>query len=63
VIYGEQDILLPDIADTIHRLGQDIPHAEITALPTAGHFLQEDSPSTVGEALAAFFAVNDRGAQ
>ncbi len=63
VIYGEQDILLPDIADTMHRLRQDIPHAEITALPTAGHFLQEDAPSTVGEALAAFFAVHDGGAQ
>jgi haloalkane dehalogenase len=63
VIYGEQDVLLPNVADTMHRLRQDIPHAEITTLPAAGHFLQEDAPATVGEELAAFLAGSDSGEQ
>jgi haloalkane dehalogenase len=61
VIYGEQDVLLPNVADTMQRLKQDIPQAEITTLPGAGHFLQEDAPSAVGEALAAFLAAHDHG--
>ena len=56
IVYGEQDRILPDVADTMRRAGEDIPHAEITALPGAGHFLQEDAPDQVGELLAAFFS-------
>jgi pimeloyl-ACP methyl ester carboxylesterase len=38
------------------RVRTDIPHAEVTALPDCGHFLQEEAPDTVGELLARFFA-------
>ena len=54
VIYGEQDRILPDIADTVARLKRDLPHAEVTALPHCGHFLQEEDPRQVGELLAEF---------
>ena len=54
VIYGEQDRILPDIAETVARLQRDVPHAEVTALPHCGHFLQEEDPEQVGELLAAF---------
>jgi haloalkane dehalogenase len=54
VIYGEQDRILPDIADTVARLKRDVPHAEVTALPHCGHFLQEEDPEQVGELLAEF---------
>jgi pimeloyl-ACP methyl ester carboxylesterase len=55
VIYGEQDRILPDIADTVARLKRDVPHTEVTALPDLGHFLQEEDPERVGELLADFF--------
>ena len=54
LIYGENDRILPDIADTMARIGRDVPQAERTSLPGCGHFLQEDDPDTVGRLLAAF---------
>ena len=33
VVYGAQDRVLPDIADTVARVKADVPDAEITALP------------------------------
>jgi pimeloyl-ACP methyl ester carboxylesterase len=58
VVYGEQDRILPDIAATVARLRRDVPHAEVTALPGAGHFLQEEAGAEVGELLAPFFAAD-----
>ncbi|HEV8597292.1 MAG TPA: hypothetical protein VGR23_06180 [Candidatus Dormibacteraeota bacterium] len=56
VIYGAQDRLLPDIADTIARVKLDLPQADVTVLPEGGHFIQEEAPVHVGELLARFFA-------
>jgi haloalkane dehalogenase len=56
VIYGAQDRLLPDIADTIARVKLDLPQADVTVLPEGGHFIQEEAPAHVGELLARFFA-------
>jgi haloalkane dehalogenase len=56
VVYGEQDRILPDIAETMARVKRDVPHAEVTALPGSGHFLQEEEPAEIGELLADFFA-------
>jgi SAM-dependent methyltransferase len=56
VIYGEQDRILVAVAETVARIRRDVPRAEVTALPDAGHFLQEDDPGRVGELLAEFFA-------
>jgi haloalkane dehalogenase len=56
VIYGAQDRLLPDIADTIARVKLDLPQADVTVLPEGGHFIQEEAPARVGELLARFFA-------
>ena len=55
-IYGEQDRILPDIAETMARVKRDIPHAEVTSLPGCGHFLQEEEPQEIGDQLARFFA-------
>ncbi len=55
-IYGAEDKILPDIAETMSRVKSDLPQAEVTALPNCGHFLQEEEPEEVGELLAAFFA-------
>ncbi len=55
IVYGEQDRVLPDVADTMARVRKDVPHAEVTALPNCGHFIQEEAPRRVGELLAEFF--------
>ena len=56
VIYGERDRILPDVAETMARVKADVTHAEVTALPECGHFLQEEAPEEIGRLLARFFA-------
>ena len=56
VIYGARDRVLPDVAETMTRVKADLPHADVTVLPSCGHFLQEEAPAEVGELLARFFA-------
>ncbi len=55
-VYGKRDRILPDVGRTMAKVKRDIPHAEVTALPNCGHFLQEDDPGQVGALLAEFFA-------
>jgi pimeloyl-ACP methyl ester carboxylesterase len=55
VVYGARDRVLPDVAQTMARVKNDLPHAEVTVLPDCGHFLQEEAPSEVGALLARFF--------
>lgn len=54
-LYGADDRILPDVADTFARVGRDVPHARVEALAGVGHFLQEEVPSDVAARLAAFF--------
>lgn len=56
LVYGERDRILPDVAQTMDRIRNDVPDAVVTTLPDSGHFLQEEAPEQVGELLAAFFA-------
>ena len=60
VIYGTRDRILPDIERTVRGVARDLPHAEVTALPDCGHFLQEERPQQLGELLAAFFGAPRR---
>lgn len=59
-IWGEQDAWL-DVKNA-KRLAQTIPAAEVRLIPEAGHFVMEDAPGPVSQALAQFFAPDDLGA-
>ncbi|MCB1176495.1 MAG: alpha/beta hydrolase [Leptospiraceae bacterium] len=56
IIYGETDLILPDIKKTVKMLKKDIPHANVISIPDCGHFLQEDKPEEVGNYLFDFFS-------
>lgn len=56
ILYGEEDRILPDVAKTMSRVKEQIPHASLASLPNCGHFLQEDRPDDVATALASFFS-------
>jgi pimeloyl-ACP methyl ester carboxylesterase len=55
IIYGTQDRILPAVAQTMDRVKEQLPHAEITRLEGVGHFLQEDEPHEVARLVSAFF--------
>ncbi len=53
-IYGERDRILPDIARTMKRVQNDVPHAKVTPMRDCGHFLQEERPEHIGRLLTDF---------
>jgi haloalkane dehalogenase len=55
-LYGTDDRILPDVAETFARVLREVPHAQIEAVPGAGHFLQEEVSPLLAERLTAFFA-------
>lgn len=54
VIYGDRDPILPEVAATMRRVKRDVPHAEVTVLEGARHFIHEDRPEDLGRMLAEF---------
>lgn len=54
LIYGENDRVLPDVSKTMKRIHDLRPDAELTAIPSCGHFLQEDEPQRVAELISEF---------
>lgn len=56
VIYGAEDRILPDVAETMARVEREVDDCESTALEGVGHFLQEERGAEIGELLAPFFA-------
>jgi haloalkane dehalogenase len=56
LIYGEDDRILPRVANTMQRVQALLPHAQLTAIADCGHFLQEDRPDEVAGLLADFLA-------
>jgi haloalkane dehalogenase len=55
LLYGEKDRILPDVAKTMRKVAARVPQAELSTLPNAGHFCQEERPAEIGAELAAFF--------
>lgn len=53
LLYGTQDVILPDVGRTMDRVAAALPHTTRDVLPDCGHFLQEDQPERVAGLLAA----------
>lgn len=56
ILYGEDDRILPNVAQTMRKAADILPHATVTSLPGCGHFLQEDRPDEVAQDLARILA-------
>ncbi|MBV1921862.1 MAG: alpha/beta hydrolase [Pseudomonadales bacterium] len=54
IIYGTKDFALPDVANTMKRVKQDLPQADVHKLQGCGHFLQEDEPKKVSSLIREF---------
>ena len=54
IIYGTKDFALPDVANTMKRVKQDLPQAVVHKLQGCGHFLQEDEPEKVSALMREF---------
>ncbi len=52
VLWAARDLLFGQ--GIARRLGRDLPSAKLVVIPGAGHFLQEDAPDAVAEAIGAF---------
>ena len=54
LVWGERDPIFPKNR-TVPRFRSTFPDHEYVALPTARHFIQEDEPETIAEAIAQRF--------
>jgi len=54
LLYGEADKILPNVAGTMQRVKKDLPQANIKSYPNCGHFLQEEIPNELSEAIMHF---------
>ncbi|PCJ65390.1 MAG: hypothetical protein COA73_02640 [Candidatus Hydrogenedentota bacterium] len=59
LIYGENDRILPDVAQTMQRVKDELPQAKIIPIPNCGHFLQEDDPEAIAVMLNTFYTNNE----
>lgn len=59
IIRGDSDAYL---SETIaEKLASDIPNARLVRIPTGNHYIQEDEPEQVAQALIDFFERNSDG--
>ncbi|MEM7102802.1 MAG: alpha/beta fold hydrolase [Bacteroidota bacterium] len=54
IIYGERDKILPNVNKTMERVKVILPQTHILTFPECGHFLQEEEPEALSEAVLNF---------
>jgi pimeloyl-ACP methyl ester carboxylesterase len=52
IVWGENDLWQP--VSYAQRLSRDIPYADLSVVPGAGHFLPEDAPSELAAEILDF---------
>lgn len=57
IVWGADDRWQPVVY--AHRLAADVPAAELTVVPDAGHFVTEDAPQRVADEIAGFLGRPD----
>jgi pimeloyl-ACP methyl ester carboxylesterase len=60
ILWGQEDQWQP--TSYAERLAKDIPHAELTTVPGAGHFIMEDDPDRVAHEVLDFMTTSLRDA-
>ncbi|HSN89744.1 MAG TPA: alpha/beta fold hydrolase [Anaeromyxobacteraceae bacterium] len=51
VVVGTADVLLPGVEEDMRRLAAALPRADLRLVPGCGHFVPEDRPDAVAEAI------------
>ncbi|MDW3646930.1 MAG: alpha/beta fold hydrolase [Bacteroidia bacterium] len=54
LIYGENDRILPDVAQTMARVKEILPQSEMSSIPNCGHFLQEEVAEEIADEMLKF---------
>lgn len=54
IIYGENDKILPRVKNTMDKVKEHMPQAQLVSIPNCGHFLQEDEPEQISDLILSF---------
>lgn len=58
ILYGEKDKILPKVGETMQKVKNDLPQANMTSYAECGHFLQEEIPLELGRKIKEFMETN-----
>lgn len=54
ILYGEKDKILPKVGETMEKVKEDLPQANMISYSECGHFIQEEIPEELGKRIKEF---------